>query len=86
MLPLFLFLFSFANHVGSMSVVQAAAAATVVGSALGQLSVQPQQDGRRYVVLPTGQQACRRLMQSLCINVRFLSFLCSYLRLTLRTA
>ena len=43
----------------------------MVPTALGQLSVR-QADGRRIVVLPTGQLACRRLMQSLCINVRVL--------------
>jgi hypothetical protein len=41
----------------------------MVPTALGQLSVR-QAEGRRFVVLPTGQLACRHLMQSLSINVR----------------
>jgi hypothetical protein len=53
----------------SMNAPPAAAAPVVVQSAFGQLTVRVAA-GRRLVVLPTGQAACRHLMQDLCINVR----------------
>jgi hypothetical protein len=44
--------------------------AVALPTAFGQLNVQVV-NGRRHVVLPTGQAACRRLMANLCINVRY---------------